>query len=64
VKEFFRIEARDYDLPAGEEDFPHLRIPRVARGRFVTRKAILPTEDELRRNPRSRSAQLRALVKL
>lgn len=64
VKEFFRVEARDYDLPKGEDDLPHLRQPRPARGRFVTRKAILPSEEEQRRNPRSRSAQLRALVKL
>ena len=64
VKDFFRVESRDYDLPPGEEDFPHLRQPRSARGRLVQRKAIVPSEEELRRNPRSRSAQLRALVKL
>ena len=64
VKDFFRVESRDYDLPPGEEDFPHLRLPRPARGRLVQRKAIVPSEEELHRNPRSRSAQLRALVKL
>ncbi len=64
VKEFFREEARDYDLPPGEDDFPHLRQPRPARGKILTRKPIVPSESERDRNPRSRSAQLRALVKL
>ena len=31
---------------------------------LVTRKAIVPTEEELNRNPRSRSAKLRAAIKL
>jgi 16S rRNA (cytosine1402-N4)-methyltransferase len=35
----------------------------AAPGRMVTKKAIGPTEDEVRRNPRSRSAQLRVIQK-
>lgn len=32
--------------------------------KLVTRKAIIPSEEELERNPRSRSAKLRAAIKL
>ena len=64
VKDFMRNEARDYDVPAGEEDLPHVRIPRPPRAQLVTRKPILPTEEELAANPRSRSAQLRVITKL
>ncbi|MBE6196224.1 MAG: 16S rRNA (cytosine(1402)-N(4))-methyltransferase RsmH [Rikenellaceae bacterium] len=31
---------------------------------LITRKAVVPTEEELNRNPRSRSAKLRAAIKL
>jgi 16S rRNA (cytosine1402-N4)-methyltransferase len=30
----------------------------------VTRKAVIPTDEEIARNPRSRSAKLRAAIKL
>ena len=30
----------------------------------VTRKAVVPTDEEIARNPRSRSAKLRAAIKL
>ena len=64
VKDYMRNEARDYDVPAGEEDLPHLRIPRAPRARLLTRKPILPTAAELAANPRARSAQLRAMAKI
>jgi 16S rRNA (cytosine1402-N4)-methyltransferase len=64
VKEFMRVEARGYDLPHGEEDLPHLRIPRPSRARLLTRKPILPSAVEIKANPRARSAQLRAMARL
>lgn len=63
VKDFMRAEARDYDLPPGEADFPHLRIPRAPRAEIISRKAILPSAEEIAANPRARSAQLRVLEK-
>ena len=63
VKEYGRVETRDYDVP-GEEDVPALRVARPPRMRWVNRKAICPTEEELATNPRARSAQFRALGKL
>ncbi len=64
VKDFMREQAREYDLPPGEADFPHLRLPRVPRGLLVTRKPLVPGADELAANPRSRSAQLRVLERI
>lgn len=62
VKEFGRVESREYDLP-GVDDVPALRIPRQARMRWVSRKAIRAGDEEVARNPRARSAQLRVLEK-
>lgn len=39
------------------------RCPRVEAAREVTRKPVPPSDDELRRNPRSRSAKLRCIEK-
>jgi 16S rRNA (cytosine1402-N4)-methyltransferase len=64
VKDFMRELSRDYTLPPGEADFPHLRIPRTPPGRLVTRKPISPGEAELAANPRSRSAHLRVLERI
>ena len=63
VKDYGRVETRDYDV-LGEEDVPALRIDRPPRMRWVNRKAICATEEELAVNPRARSAQLRVLEKL
>jgi 16S rRNA (cytosine1402-N4)-methyltransferase len=62
VKEFGRERTRDYTFP-GEVDVPELRSPCVPELKWVSRKAILPGEAELKENPRSRSAQLRVLEK-
>jgi len=43
---------------------PVLRVDRPARMRWVSRKAIGPTEEEVASNPSARSAQLRVLEKL
>jgi 16S rRNA (cytosine1402-N4)-methyltransferase len=63
VKEFGREKTRDYTF-TGEVDVPELRTPREPELKWVSRKAILPGEEELQENPRSRSAQLRVLEKL
>jgi len=60
TKEFGRERTRDYTF-AGEVDVPELRQPRVPELKWVSRKAILPGDEELKVNPRARSAQLRVL---
>ncbi len=44
-------------------EFPVCRCGRVSKGRVITRKAILPSEEELNSNPRSKSAKLRIFEK-
>jgi 16S rRNA (cytosine1402-N4)-methyltransferase len=63
VKEFGRERTRDYTF-SGAVDVPELRQPRAPEMKWVSRKAILPGEIELKENPRSRSAQLRVLEKI
>jgi 16S rRNA (cytosine1402-N4)-methyltransferase len=63
VKEFGRTRTRDYTFP-GAVDVPELRVPRVPDLKWVERKAILPGAEELRENPRARSAQLRVLERV
>jgi len=63
VKEFGRERSRDYTFEGGV-DVPELRRPVVPELKWVSRKAILPGETELRENPRARSAQLRVMEKI
>jgi 16S rRNA (cytosine1402-N4)-methyltransferase len=63
VKEFGREKTRDYTF-SGEVDVPELRRPRAPEMEWVSRKAIMPGEAELKENPRSRSAQLRVLERI
>lgn len=63
VKQFNRRMARPYSL-RGEVDLPEWREPRKPLARELRRKAIKPSELEMKRNYRSRSAQLRVLEKL
>ena len=63
VKDFGRERARDYTY-TGEVDVPELRQPKAPELAWVTRKAMKPGAAELAENPRSRSAQLRAMEKL
>ena len=63
VKEFGREKCRDYNY-SGDVDVPELRTPKAPELKWVSRKAILPGDDELKNNPRSRSAQLRVLEKV
>jgi 16S rRNA (cytosine1402-N4)-methyltransferase len=63
VKEFGRERTRDYTF-RGEVDVPELRTPRAPEMKWVSRKAIVPGDEEVRENPRARSAQLRVLEKV
>ena len=63
TKDFFRAAARDYRV-SGEVDDPLLRIPRRPDAKLLFSRAVEPGDDELEKNPRARSAQLRALEKL
>ena len=48
----------------GKWIFRRLRRPVAAQLKWVSRKAIVPTENELGENPRARSAQLRVMEKI
>ncbi len=56
VKDRFREEARDCVCPPS---LPVCRCDKVQRLRVLTRKPIVPSVDEIERNPRARSAKLR-----
>ena len=40
-------------------DFPVCVCGRISKGRVITRKPVLPSEEEMRENSRSKSAKLR-----
>lgn len=63
VKEFGRERAREYTY-AGDVDVPELRLPRNPELKWVQRKAVLPSQAEVKANPRARSAQLRVMEKI
>jgi 16S rRNA (cytosine1402-N4)-methyltransferase len=63
VKEFGNERTRDYTVEGGV-DVPELRKARVPELRWVQRKAIQPSAEEVERNPRARSAQLKVLEKV
>jgi 16S rRNA (cytosine1402-N4)-methyltransferase len=63
VKNFGRELARDYDYD-GEVDVPELRRPRASKLRWISRKAVGPSPEEVAANPRARSARLRVAEKL
>ncbi|MCE5250753.1 16S rRNA (cytosine(1402)-N(4))-methyltransferase RsmH [bacterium] len=60
VKSFMREHADPCICPP---DLPECRCGRIPDIRLVTRKSIEPSEEEIRRNPRSRSARMRVAEK-
>jgi 16S rRNA (cytosine1402-N4)-methyltransferase len=61
VKQFFADAVRDCICPP---ESPVCTCDHKAIAKKVTRKPVLPSEDEIRTNPRSRSAKCRVLEKL
>ncbi len=61
VKQFMAREAQDCICPPG---LPQCVCGHVATLRRLTKKPIVPDADEIQRNPRSRSARLRAAQRL
>lgn len=60
VKTIFRKNENPCTCPP---DFPVCVCGKVSKGRVVTKKAILPTEQEILKNSRSKSAKLRVFEK-
>jgi 16S rRNA (cytosine1402-N4)-methyltransferase len=61
VKRFFRQEERGCTCP---KDFPECRCGKSPRLAVLTRSAMRPPQEEIERNPRARSAKLRAAERL
>lgn len=61
VKESFRRMANPCTCPS---DFPICICNNIPQISIITRKPILPDEDEIKNNPRARSAKLRVAEKL
>ncbi len=61
VKNRFRTNENPCICPP---DFPVCVCGRKSRGRVITRKPILPTDQEMEENPRSKSAKLRVFEKI
>lgn len=61
VKDYFRLESRDCHCPP---EIPICRCGHQATLKIITKKIVLPTDEEIMDNPRSRSAKLRAAEKI
>ena len=61
VKQFMQQESTDCVCPA---DLPECRCGHAARLRVLNKKVVTPSEVELKTNPRSRSAKLRAAERI
>jgi len=46
------------------KEYPQCRCGQTSAGRVITKRPIIPTDDEIRNNPRSRSAKLRVFEKI
>jgi len=60
VKKSFRDQENPCQCP---RELHECRCGRVPTGQVVTRRPVLPSEEEIRANPRSRSAKLRIFEK-
>ena len=61
VKQFFQRESVDCVCPV---ELPECRCGHTARLRVLNRKVMTPTDEEVRANPRARSARLRAAERI
>lgn len=61
VKQAFKDACTDCICPP---EFPECRCDHRAIARPITRKAIMPSEEEVAQNPRSRSSRLRIIEKI
>ncbi|MCZ2128134.1 MAG: 16S rRNA (cytosine(1402)-N(4))-methyltransferase RsmH [Anaerolineales bacterium] len=61
VKEYFREQSKELVNPPYERIYEE---ERPARTKALTKKPITPSEEEIRENPRARSAKLRIVEKL
>ena len=61
VKQFMKDKAQGCTCP---KDFPVCVCGKTPQAEIVTRKPVIPSDEELERNPRARSAKLRVLEKL
>jgi len=61
VKKFFVRESKNCICPP---EFPVCRCGHRSILKIITKKAIIPTEEEIRANPRARSARLRVAEKI
>lgn len=61
IKEAFKYEALSCVCP---KDYPICKCDKESRVKILTRKPILPSDEEITKNPRARSAKLRAAERL
>ncbi len=61
VKQFMNTKAQGCTCP---KDFPVCVCGKKPQAKIITRKPILPSDEELKSNPRARSAKLRVCEKL
>ncbi|PIR31813.1 MAG: 16S rRNA (cytosine(1402)-N(4))-methyltransferase [Alphaproteobacteria bacterium CG11_big_fil_rev_8_21_14_0_20_44_7] len=60
VKNFFKVESGSFD--SANRHAPLTAETQISNLEILTRKAVAPGEQEIRMNPRSRSAKLRAAI--
>lgn len=63
VKHFGKEKSRNYEV-IGEVDLPEFRKPCEPKLKIVYKKPIVPGLDEIKENPRARSARLRVFEKI